>query len=104
MSTRCSVKYERDEATGREAHIYLDFEEPGYVLLEAKGFAFEVEGPINLSTEYPLSIGISLSDEQARKLSLPGRHFELTGESAAQIRIKFPQDWARKLGLVEAPQ
>lgn len=95
MSTVCSIKYERDEATGREVHTYLDFEEPGYVLLEARGFAFEVEGPINLSTEYPLSIWISFSDEQARKLSLPGNHSELAGESAAQIRIKFPRNGRR---------
>lgn len=101
MSTRCSLKYERDEATGREAHIYLDLDEPGYVLLEAKGFAFEVEGAINLSTEYPLSIWISVSDEQVRRLGLPANRFELTGQSAAEIRIKFPKEWARKLGLGE---
>lgn len=102
MSTRCSLKYERDEATGREAHTYLDLEEPGYVLLEAKGFAFDVEGPINLSTEYPLSISINLSKEKARELGLPKNRFEITGDSAAEIRIKFPEEWARKLGLIEA--
>lgn len=50
---------------------------------------------------YPLCISVDLSDEQARKLRLPGRHFEIAGESAAQIRIKFPKEWAEKLGLIE---
>jgi hypothetical protein len=103
MSTVSSIKYERDEASGREVHVYLDLEEPGQVLLEATGFAFDVEvdGAIGISTGYPLSIAISLSDQQARKLNLPGRHFEITGDSAAQIRIKFPMEWARRLELFE---
>lgn len=101
MSTLISITYERDEDSGREVHIYRDLEEPGLVFLDATGFAFEIEGPIHVSTEYPFSISICLPVQQARKLGLPEDRFEVTGKSAAHITVKFPEEWARKLGLLK---
>lgn len=76
MSTRCSIKYERDyerdEVTGHGIHLFHDLEdEPHRVLLELEGFRFQA------------SVSVTPS----------GRH-----ESRVQIRI--PNRWARTLGLI----
>jgi hypothetical protein len=42
MSTRCTIKYERDESTGQEINLYEDLlDDPSCMLLELEGFTFE---------------------------------------------------------------
>lgn len=77
MCTRCTIKYERDEATGQEIHLFEDLlDDPDCVLLEVEGFTFES----------------SISVAPSGKL-----------ETRAMLRI--PKRWARILGLIgESPE
>lgn len=101
MSTCATLKYERDQTAGREIHLYLDAEQPGYVLLDVEGIPFEIEGAVRLWTAYPSSIFMSVSKERASKHGLPQRPFELSSGGPTRITLKFPEEWARKLGLIE---
>lgn len=72
MSTRCTIKYERDEATGQEIHLYEDLlDDPGCVLLEVEGFTFET----------------SVSAAPSGRLD-------------TRALLHIPKVWARKLGLI----
>jgi len=72
MSTRCTIKYERDESTGQEIHLYEDlFDDPGCVLLELEGFTFET----SVSVAPPGRIG-------------------------TRALLRIPKPWAGKLGLI----
>lgn len=73
MSTRCSLKHERDEATGQEIHLYQDLaDEDHCVMLELEGFTLEAASWVTLS----------------------GRH-------KTRVQLRIPDRWARKLGLIE---
>jgi hypothetical protein len=72
MSTRCTIKYERDEATGQEIHLYEDLlDEPGCVLLEVVGFTFET--------------WVSIAP---------------SGRVDTRAMLRIPKPWARQLGLI----
>ncbi len=72
MSTRCTITYERDEATGQEIHLYEDLlDDPGCVLLELEGFTFET------------SVSVSPS-----------------GRLGTRVMLRIPKPWARKLGMI----
>jgi hypothetical protein len=72
MSTRSTLKYEHDEATGQQAHLYQDIFDEDAVCLELAGFPFEVASSV-----------------------------ELSGNGPARITVRIPHTWARKLGLLE---
>lgn len=73
MSTRCSLKYERDEATGQEIHLYQDLaDEDHCVMLELEGFTFEAASMVAPS-----------------------------GSHKTWVRLRIPDRWARELGLIE---
>jgi hypothetical protein len=73
LSTRCSLKHERDEATGQEVHLYRDLlDEDHCVMLELEGFTFEA----------------------ATWVAPSGSH-------KTRVQLRIPDRWARKLGLVE---
>jgi hypothetical protein len=72
MSTRCTIKYERDEATGQEIHLYEDLlDDLCCVLLEVEGFTFET------------SVSVAPS-----------------GRLDTRVLLRIPKPWARKLGLI----
>jgi len=72
MSTRCTIKHERDESTGQEIHLYEDLlDDPGCVLLELEGFTFET------------SVSVAPS-----------------GRLGTRALLRIPKLWARKLGLI----
>ena len=72
MSTRCTIKYERDESTGQGIHLYEDLlDDPGCVLLELEGFTFET------------SVSVAPS-----------------GRLGTRALLRIPKHWARKLGLI----
>lgn len=72
MSTRCTTKYERDESTGQEIHLYEDLlDEPDCVLLEIQGSTFET------------SVSVAPS-----------------GRLSTRVMLRIPKPWARKLGLI----
>jgi hypothetical protein len=72
MSTRCTIKYERDEATGQEIHLYEDLlDDPECVLLEVEGFTFEA------------SVSVAPS-----------------GRLDTRALLRIPKPWARKLRLI----
>jgi len=73
MSTRCTIKHERDESTGQEIHLYEDLlDDRDCVLLEVEGFTFETE----------VSVAPS-------------------GRIVTRALIRIPKPWARKLGLID---
>jgi hypothetical protein len=72
MSTRCTIKYERDEATGQKIHLCEDLlDDPDCVLLEVEGFTFET------------SVSVAPS-----------------GRLDTRALLRIPKRWARKLGLI----
>lgn len=73
MSTKSSLKHERDEDTGQQFHLYEELFDEDHVYLELTGFPFEAASSVSLS-------GIG-----------PGR-----------VAVQLPREWAVKLGLVEA--
>jgi hypothetical protein len=72
MSTKNSLKYERDEATAQQVHVYQDVFDEEHVCLELEGFPFETASSV-----------------------------ELSGQGKARITVRLPNAWARKLGLLE---
>src|ERR1019366_3920637 len=72
MSTKRTLKFERDEATGEEFHLYEDWPDEDCVFLELEGFAFK-------SAAWPTSAGMNKT----------------------HVRIQIPNRWAQKLGLIE---
>ncbi len=72
MSTKTSLKYERDEATGQLVHLYQDAFDEEHVCLEIEGFPFEAASSV-----------------------------ELSGQGPSRITFRLPNAWARKLGLLE---
>jgi hypothetical protein len=72
MSTKNSLKYEHDEATGQQVHLYEDVFDEEHVYLELEGFPVEVASSVALS-----------------------------GQGQARVAIRIPNAWARKLGLLK---
>ena len=72
MSTRCTIKDDRDEATGQGFHLYEDLvDERDCVMLDLEGFAFQA----------------SIS-------------FAPSGRLGTRALLRIPKPWARKLGLI----
>jgi hypothetical protein len=74
MSTKTSLKYERDEATGQQVHLYQDILDEEHVCLEIEGFPFEAASSV-----------------------------EQSGNGSARLTLRLPNAWARKLGLLLEP-
>jgi hypothetical protein len=73
MSTKTSLKYNRDEAAGQQVHLYQDVFDEENVYLEIEGFPFDAASSV-----------------------------ELSGNGSAHLTIRFPNAWARKLGLLDS--
>ena len=74
MSTKNSIQYHRDELGGGWFHLYrecLDFEDE-FVYLELGGVPFEAVNTVDLTEE----------------------------RGPGSIRMRIPEDWARRLGLL----
>lgn len=74
MSTKGTLKHSWDDAGKAGFHLYqecFDFENE-FVYLELTGVPFEAASSINLS-----------------------------GSGPSRVSIRLPQEWARKLGLIE---
>jgi hypothetical protein len=72
MSTKNSLKYERDQTTGQLVHLYQEAFDEEHVCLEIEGFPFEAASSV-----------------------------ELSGKGLPCITFQLPNAWARKLGLLE---
>ena len=72
MSTKNSLRYEREEATGQQVHLYEDVFDEEHVCLELEGFPFEAVSSVALS-----------------------------GQGQARITVRLPYAWVHKLGLLE---
>jgi len=72
MSTKTSLRYERDEATGQQVHLYEDVFDEEHVCLELEGFPFEAASSAALS-----------------------------GQGPVRLTVRLPHAWAQKLGLLE---
>jgi hypothetical protein len=72
MSTKGSIAYENDEATGHTFHLYEECFEDGNIYLELTGFPFEASSGLNIGLD----------------------------EVNPHLVVKFPVEWAKKLGLV----
>lgn len=72
MSTRASIKYEHDPATGQGFHLYREaFDEAGaFVYLELDGFPFEAVSSIELSASGPTRLAVRLPEAVAQRLGL----------------------------------
>jgi hypothetical protein len=73
MSTKSSLKFESDDASGQKAHLYEELFDDDHVYLELTGFPFEVASSAGLS-----------------------------GQGPGRVAIRLPLVWAKKLGLVGA--
>ena len=72
MSTRCTIKDDRDEATGQGFHLYEDLaDERDCVMLDLEGFTFET----------------SVS-------------FAPSGRPEMRVLVRIPKRFARPLGLI----
>jgi hypothetical protein len=72
MSTRCTIKNDRDEATGQGFHLYDDLaDERDCVMLDLEGFTFEA----------------SVS-------------FAPSGRPEMRVLVRIPKRFARPLGLI----
>lgn len=71
MSTKSSLKFESDEATGQQAHLYREAFDDDHVYLELTGFPFEASSSV-----------------------------ELTGQGRGRMSVRLPEEWAKKLGLL----
>jgi hypothetical protein len=74
MSTKGSLKYERDEVSGGWFHLYREvFDEEGtFVYLELGGVPFECASSAGLSSQGQSSVTVRIPEEWARKLGLVG--------------------------------
>jgi hypothetical protein len=74
MSTKSSLKFEHNEATGQMAHLYREVFDEGqeYVYLELQGFPFESSSSVDLSGKGITRVAVRLPDALARKLGLLG--------------------------------
>jgi hypothetical protein len=72
MSTRCTIKHDRDEATGQGFHLYEDLaNESGCVMLDLEGFTFEASV-----------------------------FFGPSGKPKMRVLVRVPKRFARPLGLI----
>lgn len=70
MSAKGSLKFESDEVSGQQLHLYREVFDEAHVYLELVGFPFEASSSIELSGQEPGRVAIRLPDEWARKLGL----------------------------------
>jgi hypothetical protein len=70
MSTKTSLKYERDAATGQGVHLHKEIFDEEYVYLEMNGFPFEAASSIELTDKGPDRIAVRIPNAWARKLGL----------------------------------
>ena len=70
MSTKKSIKWEHDQATGQRFHLYEEVFVPDQVYLEVIGVPFEVASSVELSGSGPNRVVIRLPEAWARKLGL----------------------------------
>ena len=72
MSTRSSIKFAHDQATGQGFHLYREvFDEPdAFVYLELDGFPFEAVSSMELSASGPTRVAVRLPEAVAQKLGL----------------------------------
>lgn len=73
MSTKSSLKYERDAVTRQQIHLYTEVFDEEHVYLALEGFAFEAASSMDLS-----------------------------GEWGPRLAFKLPNHWALKLGLIQS--
>ncbi len=70
MSTRSSLKFETDDASGQQIHLYREVFDDDHVYLKLTGFPFEAASSAELSGQGPGRVAIRLSHEWAKKLGL----------------------------------
>jgi hypothetical protein len=70
MSTKSTLKYDRDQTTGQSFHLYEECFEDGHVYLELEGFPFEAASSAILSEEGPSRLVVRLPNAWAQKLGL----------------------------------
>jgi hypothetical protein len=75
MSTKSSIAYEKDEATGQTFHLYEECFEEGKIYLELTGCSFTASS----SPEGKAQVLVELPVAWARKLGLIGPDFQLSG-------------------------
>jgi hypothetical protein len=99
MSTKCSIKFEWDEATGDQFHVYMDCLEYENVYLELTGFPIKVDirmGEIkptitvHLALAWALKLGIVDNEYVARHEPV------IRKERATDIK---PMTWERSKAL-----
>jgi hypothetical protein len=73
MSTRSSLKFEHNDASGQQVHLYQELFDDEHVYLELIGFPFNATSSI-----------------------------ELSGQGPGRVAIRLPKEWAKKLGLIDA--
>ena len=71
MSTRCTIKDDRDEGTGQGFHLYEDLaDESDCVMLELEGFTFETSVAFTPSGRPDMRVLVRVPKRFARSLGL----------------------------------
>ena len=71
MSTRCTIKDDRDEGTGQGSHLYEDLaDERDCVMLELEGFTFETSVSFAPSGRPEMRVLVRVPKRLARSLGL----------------------------------
>ncbi len=68
MSTKRSLKFERDEATRQQVHLYQDVFDEEYVYLETEGFPFEAATSVELSGDGAARLTVGLPTHGPKSL------------------------------------
>jgi hypothetical protein len=70
MSTRCTIKHDRDEATGQQFHLFEDLEdERDCVMLDLEGFTFETSVCFAPSGRPEMRVRVRIPKRFARSLA-----------------------------------
>jgi hypothetical protein len=73
MSTRCTIKHDKDESNGHGFHLFEDLaEERDCVMLELEGFPFETSVSIAPSGRPEMRVLVRIPKRFARSLGLIG--------------------------------
>jgi hypothetical protein len=105
MGMRCTIKYERDEATGQKIHLFEDLlDDPDCVLLEVEGFTFESSISVAPSGRLDTRALLRIPKRWARILGLIGdsreKSFRNTALKKKNIGFTF-DSWLREEGAYE---
>ena len=86
MSTKNTIRFERDEVTREQVHVYEEALDEAHTYINFEGFQFEAASSMDLSGEWGPRLTLKLPNEWARKLGLIKKRVDATedGQGTAE--------------------